>query len=478
MHIGIIGFGVVGKSACKFLRTPLGQVWGKNSTKISVYDNREYSSQDRDLLLSLNIEGIWGDKKILSSFIESCELLIASPGVDLSEFSRYAHKILSELSIFSQFWQKKTLAITGSLGKTTVTKLLGALVSSATKERVIVGGNIGTGMLDLLQDRDLYDRAVLELSSFQLSYFSHFAPDVAIILNCYKNHLDRHKTFENYYDSKLNIIRAQREGQWTLLGSSLFMGKLGDLTRQALACSNSHLCIIWEEILSPDKLKEIIISLGLPREKFSLFFVYNKTLFHASISDRKVLSCDSLVFLANLPDVTFEINWVFVLSTLFVLGGDIKSIFNKLITKEIPLDFDRHHRVELIAQINSVDFYNDSKSTVIQATQAAVTQLSQYNRPLIIILGGLGKGVDRSSLTSFLLSNKLVKKFYCFGPECEVFGPECKILNTLEDILLDIKKIMSTGDIVLFSPSGTSFDFFKNYEHRGDIFCNLVCTLI
>ena len=137
---------------------------------------------------------------------------------------------------------------------------------------------------------------------------------------------------------------------------------------------------------------------------------------------------------------------------------------------------DLQHRVRHCATVRGVAFYDDSKSTVAEATYAAAERLADSGRPMIIILGGLGKGADRSWLMPALEKLDNVKQIFCFGPECAVF-PGAKACDTLEAVMDGVDDIMLPGDLVLFSPSGSSFDFFKNYEHRGQIFEGLVKRL-
>ncbi|MFA6527678.1 MAG: hypothetical protein WCT20_04605, partial [Candidatus Babeliales bacterium] len=193
------------------------------------------------------------------------------------------------------------------------------------------------------------------------------------------------------------------------------------------------------------------------------------------IVDRKVVGQTRVCNLVHLPPITFIENWMQVLAALYFLRADIGSL-EAVLASGVDLLDDHHHRVEHFATINGVDFYEDSKSTVIQATQAAVGRLALQHRPLVVILGGMSKGVDRRPLMEYLKTVSEVKKVCCFGSECGAFvGAVC--CATLDAIVNDIKATMRPGDIVLFSPSGASFDFFDNYKHRGQVFKELVLSI-
>ncbi len=159
--------------------------------------------------------------RTLTNFLEYNDYIIASPGIDLRPYQSYEHKFVTEIDLFCQDWQKPLITITGTVGKTSTTHLLSELLKLAGL-RVATGGNIGTGMLDLLNEQTSSDCAVLELSSFQLEYAQHCTPDLAIITNIYPNHLDRHGTYDEYTRAKLRSIQLQTPQQKTLIPLSLY----------------------------------------------------------------------------------------------------------------------------------------------------------------------------------------------------------------------------------------------------------------
>jgi UDP-N-acetylmuramoylalanine--D-glutamate ligase len=336
--------------------------------------------------------------------------------------------------------------------------------------RTAVGGNIGTGMLDMVQQQDTCDIGVIELSSFQLELNKKFAPDIALWTNLCPNHLDRHHTMYEYFQAKCNILRFQREHQVAVLSSELFEGQNGVWLREQLPSMLSTLCVCATKPVTT----EFITSIKVPH--FFLFHVVDSSIVVSRVTSGRIDESAPLIHMDVLPDVTFVQNWIPIMAVLHVVGLDMGKIHAYVQQHGSALLSDQHHRLEHFSTIRGVDFYDDSKSTVIESTYAAFEKLSAMKRPIILILGGLSKGVDRSPLATMLQSHPSLKKLYCFGNDCAAFGSSIHCA-TLEDVVQNVATIMKEGDVVLFSPSGTSFDFFKNYAHRGQVFKELIKKL-
>ncbi len=477
--IGIIGFGVVGRSMLAFLRSKYYQqdrcpaVYGvlldehdqlAGRMAVTVWDARPLTGDELSFIASHNATAVTsGD---LAAFIQHSDVVITSPGVDLNAYQQYNDKFLCELDFFAHFFKKPVIAVTGSLGKTTITKLLGELVQSAAGHQAIIGGNVGIGMLDLVKQQDECDVAVLELSSFQLELNKKFAPDIAVWTNFYPNHLDRHGTLAQYLEAKYAMIRHQRADQVCIVTSDLLYGPMGDVVQERLRDHPATLYICVDSQQAFDLH-------NFTRTSYNLVYVENSHVVIAHVNNKIVQYVKPLIAVHLLPDITFIKNWLPIIATLHALHGDMAAIAVALRQRTTSLLDDHHDRIEHCGTFHQVDFYNDSKSTVIQATMVAVQSLAAHQRPIIVIVGGLSKGVDRSPLMQFLANNSMVKKVYCFGKDCDAFGG-CTLLPTLEAVMADLAGRIQPGDQVLFSPSGTSFDFFKNYHERGNAFKNLV----
>jgi UDP-N-acetylmuramoylalanine--D-glutamate ligase len=438
--IGIWGFGITGQSMLRYLsQTPCS---------ITVFEQKELSP---DLLsvIEQHKATVWRTPAP-AEFIEDHDFIIPSPGVDLEPYRSYFDKFVTELDLFHASCQVKTIAITGSVGKTSITHLLGQLMH-VTGTSVSVGGNIGIGMLDLVHEKS--DLFVLELSSFQLEHCKNYAPDVAVITNLYPNHLDRHQTLERYFAAKYAMIMHQNEHQCALLPLDLI----------------AH-CNVY-----PTRSQRYFFSWITPTQEQmnqlqpndGLFFVENSVI----IFQKQTEQCN-LISIDQIPLISLPENWLILYSILFLMKIPLDVIQGCRHNLKLPED-----RLEKIATINEVTFYNDSKSTTNQSTIAAVRALA--GRPIHLFLGGVSKGVDREPLIAYLKNN--VVHVYCFGKEadnlhalCVAHGIPSSSAQTLEDAFNCCMQIIESGDQVLLSPGGASFDLFKDYKERGVVFKNLV----
>jgi len=328
-----------------------------------------------------------------------------------------------------------------------------------------MGGNVGIGMLDLVEQQENLDLAVLELSSFQLQLNKKFAPDIAIWSNFYPNHLDWHTDLREYFDAKFKIFEYQTEEQFALfpaefLNNKYFLEKIKNIKSQIYFIGN------FEEINNlPFTLRsEPLRASRRVHEK-------DNKLVLSQLNSGKIIKSQEIFDLKLLPDFSFKQNWLFILATLYFLKLDLKLLESYF--KENDKNEGQEHRLELFKTINNIDFYNDSKATVIQSTQAALQKLDQKNKPIILILGGLSKGVDRQPLVEHLSSIKNLKKVFVFGTNCKDLS-SFETYSSLEQTVSAILQIAQPGDLVLFSPSGASFDLFDNYQHRGEVFKELI----
>ena len=473
--IGILGFGVVGKSVLKFLRE------FNISSEVGVWDKRNLGNEEISLIK--NLKAVFFDSSDISlqKFLKSYKKIIISPGVSPNKFlvkKNYKNKFICELDLFSRYFQKKTIAITGTLGKTTIASLLELLINKIPlaqknnkKLKSIKGGNIGLGMLDLIKKQEEIDLAVIELSSFQLFFNTYYSPDIAIWNNFYSNHLDWHCDLEEYFQAKSKIFEFQKEDQFCIFSSDFITN---DLFNKKIKNIKSQICFVTKDLnktlfnLKKIDLRKVFIFYEKDQNFYLKYFERNKNIFNKKIFNLNVL-----------PNISFKENWFFVLSALYLLKLDLTFLEKELLNGQINFDDEKAlqtHRLEFFATINGIDFYNDSKSTVAQATLEAVKKLDCNGSPMILILGGLSKGVSRKSLVDELLKIKNLKKVVYFGKRCEDFSI-FDSYSSLQDALNAILQLAQQKDQVIFSPSGSSFDLFDNYIHRGNVFKNLVLSL-
>jgi len=484
--IGIWGFGLVGKSVAHYFNTINDQI-NNNTYTLQVFDQRTLTKQEREYCDQYAIS----IASTIEDFLENNDTIIPSPGIDLNGYyEQYSHKWLPELDLFHSYWNKnwnkKSIAITGSVGKTSVTTLLSRILEQADK-KIVTGGNIGIPCLNFIaeqikqqqvieqqqtgQKQKVIDYAILEISSYQLEYAQKYAPDVGIMTNCSPNHLDRHKTEENYLKAKLNLFVRQTDKQFAIL--PLFYR---DYIR-TFFCLRS-ICVWFSDSKPSDQV------LALLSESEKLFYIHDgfiwlyDNIFHEASGHDKFHK--KLLSLSECPSITFDQNWLIIIATCHILNQDMNTITSYMHNLSVPA-----HRLEKCGLVNGIAIYNDSKSTTMLSTIAAVNQLK--DKPILLILGGLSKGVDRKSLIDFCKDR--VKKIYCFGAESkELVGfchdlslcvsvPVSTDIQALEDIVSLALAEAELGDQLLFSPAGSSFDLFKDYQERGDAFKKIIGKL-
>ena len=441
-NIGIWGFGIVGKAAAAYLHDKCNH--------IEIFDKRQLTEEEQATARKLG--ALWAqgqESHEIEAFIARNDHIIVSPGINTRQYVQFSDKFIAEFDLFHAEYKKPIVAITGSVGKTTITHLLTHIIRSYNS-RWWMGGNIGTGVLDVLEIQDQTDGAIIEVSSFQLDQCKTFAPDLAIITNIYPNHLDRHGSFQEYVQAKAKIFAQQAEDQSALVPLSLRL----TLGLEKQTSSSVH----FFSLTNPGTQ----VMEQLPSSCI-LFYIENDYI--KAYNDGK---CITLINIKKLPSISFLENWLILCAILFISQLPVDNL--KEIVTNVPLP---EHRLEFVTTINGIDFYNDSKGTTTAATLAAVTKLK--NRPIILILGGLGKGVDRTELIKQLKGD--VKAIVCFGKERETLASACHTYNiahkateTLDQAIAACVGLASAGDQILFSPAGTSFDQFKNYEERGNYF--------
>lgn len=442
--IGIWGLGIVGKSVIEYLHS-------QNHT-LTVMDRKPLTTEEHSFLTTKKISYILQDN--IQEFLENNNYIIASPGIDLRAYSHYQHKFISELDIFATSWAKPVVAITGTIGKTSITHILSQLLTSSGKQ-VITGGNIGTGILDLIKHQETADCAVLELSSFQLENSTQLAPDLAIWTNLFPNHLDRHGTVEDYFLAKYALLKYQKNNQQVLVPHELAQ----QVRRQAATADRP--CAFF----SLNKPELCFVN---PQDLYYYFDTSNNIVRHDNKNSTIICTSNTI------PEISYPINWLIIFAALDLLHVPIN--LSQLQTLELP-----DHRLDLVGTNKSIEFYNDSKSTIMESTVAAVEKLKKLapDKPIILLLGGLSKDVDRAPYIKQLKS--LVSKIVCFGLEANSLYNFCTqeqipavACVTLEQAFAASLANKSPEVCILFSPGGSSYDLFKDYQQRGERFKQLV----
>src|SRR5215470_14165169 len=374
------------------------------------------------------------------------DLIVVSPGVPvdaqpLEQARALGQLVIGEIELAAEFVQGSIVAITGSNGKTTTTTLTGEILSRG-RLNTLVGGNIGTPAISFVEQSTPETTTVLEVSSFQLETIRTFRPKIAVVLNVTPDHLDRHRTFAAYVGAKARIFENQQADDFAVLNADdSTCVELGQRTRAQ---------VFWFS------RKQAVDRGSYVRD--GLIF------FHQERSDASVMPVSEIPLKGahNLENVLAAICCGILLSC------DPDKIRNAVRNFKAV-----EHRLEYVATIRGVEYYNDSKATNVDAT---IKALESFERGVHLILGGKDKGSDYSVLNDLL--RERVKRVYTIGAaaqkiELQITG-EVVVSGTLEDAVKQASASAESGDVVLLAPACASFDQFQNYEHRGKVFKELV----
>jgi UDP-N-acetylmuramoylalanine--D-glutamate ligase len=349
--------------------------------------------------------------------------------------------IIGEVELAAHFLAGDVLAITGSNGKTTTTTLCGEIFS-AGGFKTLVAGNIGLPVIEVVDQSKAGAWSVLEVSSFQLETTESFHPRVAVILNITPDHLDRHGTFENYVAMKEKIFANQTGEDYLILN--------GDDPVAQQAASRARSQVYW---FSRSK----IVRRGA-------FLMNGMLMFRASEQTTPIP-------VLPLADILLkgEHNIENVLAA--VCASCVVNVPAEVIARTVASFHAVEHRLEFVATIHGVAYYNDSKATNVDATAKAI---ASFPGNIHLILGGKDKNSDYTQLNALLRAR--VKTVYTIGSaakkiEDQITGVTRVVrAGTLEAAVDQAAGQAVPGDVVLLAPACSSFDQFENYEQRGRVF--------
>lgn len=378
------------------------------------------------------------------------DLVVPSPGVPADHPLLAAARaeriaVFSEIELAWRFLSGRMAAVTGSNGKTTTTALLGHLLETAGIP-TLVGGNIGTPLISRVETSSEATVTVAEVSSFQLETIRDFRPDISLLLNLTPDHLDRHPSLEAYARAKARIFENQRDGDAAILnaddpgsaGLAPTRPRVYWFSRTRRVAAGAYLR--GAEIVFRDDGTETIL---LRREEIGLRGDHNV---------ENVLAAAAAAFLAGAKPAA--------------IASGVRSFAGV------------EHRLEFVAEIAGVAYFNDSKATNVDATLKAI---DAFPGNLFIILGGKDKGGDFTLLAPSLAAR--ARLVLLIGAAAEKIAGQlagCAPLEragTLERALRIARERAAPGDTVLLAPACASFDQFENYEHRGRVFKQLVRQL-
>lgn len=436
----ILGLARSGKAAIKLL--------SNFDTKIILSEAKEITNEE-DLAFINKYNVILTDQKE-EVFKLDYDLIIKNPGVP--PFSDLVLKlkeknipIISEIELAFLLMKKQHIfAITGTNGKTTSTSLTYEILKNKYKDKALVGGNIGTPLCDLVLEYDLLNNdgyyISLEISNHQLIDIDKFKPDISTIINLAPDHLET-MPLEEYYRSKTLIYKNGNQDDYFLL--------------------NHDDQLIYEYIYKYP-IKSRIKTFSLVNDKTDIYlkdgYIY---------LDKEILMPINEIKIKGLHNIQNVL--VCALGT-YLLGVDKKTIRNTIGSFN-----GVKHRLEFVKEINGISYYNDSKATNVDAT---ITALKAFNENVILLVGGYEKGLDVSPIKNYL---KPVKQIIGFGHAGERISKDlCDnpiIVETLKDAIMEANKLAKPGDIILLSPTTSSYDQYNNFEERGNDFIKIVNEL-
>lgn len=375
------------------------------------------------------------------------DLIVVSPGVpydvpQLAQARSMGIPVIGEIELAARYLKGKIVAITGSNGKTTTTTLAGEILA-ASGSKVMVGGNIGTPAISFVANSTDDTWVVLEISSFQLETIESFHPKIAVVLNVTPDHLDRHYSFENYATAKARVFENQTVEDFAVLNA------------------DDHTCV---EMIS--KTKAQVYWFSRLREIEHGTFAGDGWIFWRNGKGKREIMPVSDISLKGAHNLENVLAGVCVGMLAGVKPSDIRKAVAQFKAVE--------HRLEYVATIRGVEYYNDSKATNVDAT---IKALESFPGQIHLILGGKDKGSDYSVLNALLAGR--VKRVYTVGAaaqkiESQVRGTEVVSAGTIDAAVKRASESATAGDVVLLAPACASFDQFESYEHRGRVFKDLV----
>jgi len=358
--------------------------------------------------------------------------------------------------------QKRTVAVTGTNGKTTVVKLIGKILGDSGKNCVVCG-NVGLPLIDTVKISDSYKNLrdmslnkdlirIIEVSSFQLERIYKFKPHISVILNITSDHVDRHKTFENYGSLKMKLFVNQDKKDRAVINVDDWY-----INKKIKLISGRQ-----------ERLPEFIKYGMEPKKDINVFYSDNYIFYRIGKKEGKISIKNSLL------NGSHNISNIMASAAIALLIGIGKRDIEKAVSTFRPLS----HRLEYLGYIRGVRCFNDSKSTNPDATIAA---LSGFGREVTLILGGRDKDMDFSSLIKIL--NRKIKNLILIGESAyaiykQITGGTYKYrifrCRTLEEAVRAGFKVTGPDEVLMLSPGCASMDMFKDYRDRGNKFKSLV----
>ena len=447
--VAIIGLGIS--------NIPLIDYLYNLGSDVVIFNNKPVDELEKDVLDKIyeyKLKFYFGENYL--SKLNGFDIIFRSPSCrpDLPEIEKEVERgaiLTSEIELVLEMCPGRTIGITGSDGKSTTATLIYEMLKEQDLN-CYLGGNIGTPLFTKIKEMKPEDYIVLELSSFQLMTMT-VSPDIAVITNISPNHLDVHKSYEEYIGAKANIFKYQTEDNLLVLNYE------NEITREF--AKNAKAKVIYYS--SKTRLDNGII-----------------------LDNNIIKQCENGLrrHIVNLKNTNLKgiHNAENICAAISATDGIVKPEIQSKIATEFP---GVEHRLEFVKETKGIKWYNDSIASTPTRTIAG---LNSFNENIVLIAGGYDKNLDYSGLAkpiidnvdSLILLGQTTNKIYnAVINESQYLKKELPIykVNTLDEAVEKAKEISKKDDVILFSPASASFDMFKNFEERGKRFKQIVNNL-
>ncbi len=431
-NVLVFGLGVSGRGAINLLL--------KNKAKVFLFDeNLKFYDENK------NVEFV---RVLDEEFLKKVDLIVVNPSVSVCNSNLILartmnKKIIGEIELAYLFKKGKIISVTGTNGKSTTVSLIYHILNFCKQNSFLLVGNIGTSFAQKVSE-DKKANFVCEVSSFQLETIDKFNSEIACFLNFSENHLDRHFSIKEYLMVKSRIFENQTEKDYAILN------------------------------FDDEKVKDV--KTKAKKYYFSLSSVVKGTFFCGEKLYFFDKECEEILCEKDIK-LLGKHNKQNVLCAVLVCK--LLGIENENIRSAVSCFYGLNHRLKFVRKIGKICFYNDSKSTTVSSTKTALECFE--NDSVLLILGGSDKNCDYSLLFPI---NNCVKKIFLIGEVKEKIKSVLEQNGFLNFLMFDDFQTMVSAclesarhenlNVVLLSPASASFDMFKNFEHRGEVFENLV----
>ena len=437
-NILLLGFGKEGASSYAFIRKHLPQTPVTVANRDELTDISVFANDPHTHLLT-------GEHYL--DAINDYDIVLKSPGISLKHRIEALDrdKISSQTDLFLQAFAPQCIGVTGTKGKSTTASFIYHILKQL-KEDALLAGNIGIPFFDIIDNITQDTKIVLELSSHQLEFIRK-SPHISILLNLFEEHLDHYNSLADYHTAKFNIARYQSEKDFFVYNTT------------DSSISN---------LLKTNKIKPNCVGFSFAKTPSSMFYASGNGFYK---KEEKICEITPHFPLKGEHNIA---NTAAVIATVYCVKDiDLVRIKDAVYSfKGLP------HRLEFIGEFDGILFYNDSISTVPQASIAALQALENVNT---LILGGFDRGIDYQPLVDFLKNSEVENIIFTGEAGKRMLSLSNNLKNknlffkkTYPEIVFLAKKHTKKGRICLLSPAAASYDQFRNFEHRGDRFRGLV----